>query len=230
MTEGSWLSRRSFAAWAAVSPLLALAGCQTSGGGGRSSVIAKAKPLGLLHVPDHVPGVRVDLRYRTSSNATGKPLYPPDMPCLLHRSAVDKLAKAQKILRREGYGLLILDAWRPPESHAALWNAVQDSRWVVPPWEGLSLHCYGLAVDVTLVDSEGREQRMPSAFDEFSPRARSDYQGPDPDIRRNVALLQGAMKQAGFRAIPDEWWHFDLPGPVKVYRVEAATLGLPLPQ
>ncbi len=188
--------------------MISLVGCATSGDrhfGRDADVISQAKRYQLLHVPAHLPDVSIDLRYRTADNVTGRPLYPADMPCLLHRTTIERLERAQRQLRRQGYGLKILDAWRPPESHEALWNAVQDPRWVVPPSDGLSMHCYGLAVDVTLVDAQGREQRMPSAFDEFSERAHSHYTGPDPEIRRNVTLLQEAMAAAGFRSIPDEW-------------------------
>jgi D-alanyl-D-alanine dipeptidase len=211
---------------------LVLAGCTGPGDqfGRDASVLDKARQQGLVHVPEKVKGIRIDLRYRTSGNATGRPLYPSNMPCLLHSITVERLSKAQRILEKQGYGLLILDAWRPPESHAALWKAVQDPRWVVPPSDGLSMHCYGLAVDVTLVDAAGREQRMPSGFDEFSERARRDYTGSDPEIAKNVALLHDAMRQAGFRSIPDEWWHFDIPGTVRASRVSAAGLGLRLPQ
>lgn len=225
----NWLHRLLLVAGVAA---LVLAGCATGGGdfGRDTSVIAAAKRYRLIHVPTRLPDVKIDLRYRTSENVTGRPLYPADMPCLLHETTVSKLAVAQRTLRAQGYGIKILDAWRPPESHHALWNAVRDPRWVVPPSDGLSMHCYGLAVDVTLVDADGRELRMPSAFDEFSERAKSDYQGSDPEIRRNVKLLHDAMKSAGFRAIPDEWWHFDIPGQTRVFRVYASTLGLKLPQ
>ncbi|MCB1076356.1 MAG: M15 family metallopeptidase [Verrucomicrobiae bacterium] len=208
-----------------------LSGCASGTNPGRDEdVIAKARRYGLVHVPPKIPGIRVDLRYRTSENATRRPLYPQNMPCLLHPSAVEKLSAAQRILSAQGYGLLILDAWRPPESHAALWRAVRDPRWVVPPSDGLSMHCYGLAVDVTLVNASGIPQRMPSAYDEFSDRARRDYAGPDPEIRRNVTVLQQAMIQAGFRSIPDEWWHFDVPGKTRATRVKATDLGIKLPQ
>lgn len=195
------------------------------------TVLDKAKRYNLVHVPEVAPGVRIDLRYRTSGNATGKPLYPPNMPCLLNRSAAEKLARAHRILKQDGFGILILDAWRPPESHAALWNAVQDPRWVVPPSDGLSLHCYGIAVDVTMFDLKtGRAVPMPSRFDEFSERAKSVYTGSDSEIARNISLLRNAMIKAGFRGIADEWWHYDLPGRSRVYRVSAKDLGLKLPQ
>ena len=132
----SSLSRRSLLKFGGVLAISGLTGCATDPNSDfdrDSSVIVAAKKFGLIHVPAEIPSIKIDLRYRTRHNATGKPLYPQDMPCLLHRSAVDKVAVAQRILRRKGYGLKILDAWRPPESHRALWNAVRDPRWVVPP-------------------------------------------------------------------------------------------------
>lgn len=208
----------------------ACAGTSRTDFGRDSAVIKKAESYGLVHVPAKLPSVKIDLRYRTSENATGRPMYPANMPCLLHPKTVEMLSKAQSILQRKGYSIVILDAWRPPESHQALWNAVQDPTWVVPPSDGLSMHCYGLAVDVGLEDLHGNRLKMPSRFDEFSLRAKRDYTGPDPEIRKNLAVLQDAMERAGFRSIPDEWWHFDVPGRNHARRVSAATLGIDLPQ
>ena len=207
-----------------------LASCAGVGGpAGSGNVIARARKIGLVHAPEAIPGVKIDLRYRSGGNAGGRPLYPANMPCLVNRSTAVRLAKAQKLMQSQGYGLKIWDAWRPVEAHQALWNAVKDPRYVVPPSDGLSLHCYGIAVDVTLVDSLGRELRMPSKYDEFSPAAKARYTGGDPEIRRNVEALQSAMRDAGFRSIPDEWWHFDNLNATNVRRVSAESVGLKLP-
>ena len=223
----------------ALPPLLCLAAlvfaaaCATTrpgDGGGAAAPVEKARKYGLVPVTEAAPGAKIDLRYRFGSNATGRPMYPGVMPCLANRSTAAKLARAQRTLEKEGYGLLIWDAWRPPESHLALWNAVRDARYVVPPSDGLSMHCYGIAVDVSMVDSLGRPVKMPSRFDEFSAAARSDYSGSDPEVRENLERLKRAMKGAGFRAIPNEWWHFDDLSPTGVRRVTAKDLGLRLPQ
>lgn len=184
---------------------------------------------GLADLRVVAPGIVVDLRYATTNNVAGKRLYPSGMPCLLHRSTAYKLAEAQELLRREGFGLKVWDAYRPPQAHRALWKAAPSSNYVVPPSAGLSRHCAGVAVDVTLVDSQGREMRMPTKFDSFSPEASSFYRGGDPEVRRNLERLQRAMRKAGFVTIPNEWWHFDEAGPTSLKAVPAGALGIEMP-
>ena len=64
-------------------------------------------------------------------------------------------------------------------------------------------------VDATLVDRRGSEVRMPTYFDEDLEHAQPRYQGGDPAVQRHLSILQTAMKQAGFRPLTTEWWHFD---------------------
>ena len=65
-------------------------------------VLKKALTMGLLPVQGNIPGIVVELRYATSDNVAKRPLYPPDMPCLLHPMTLARLKRAQKILRRQG--------------------------------------------------------------------------------------------------------------------------------
>lgn len=194
-----------------------------------AAILRKAKRYNLVSVEKEVPGVFVDMRYKVTS-AANRPLYTDEMPCLVHVGTAEKLDRANQMLNRDGLALVVWDAWRPPEAHIALWNAVRDPRFVVPPEKGLSWHCYGISVDVTLATLDGKQLPMPSAFDEFSPRAKSNYQGGDPEIARRVELLQTAMKAVGFRVINDEWWHFDdMAVRGLVHAPSAADLGIPMP-
>lgn len=196
----------------------------------QAAIIRKAKRYNLVSVEKEVPGARIDMKYKVTS-ASGRPLYLPDMPCLVHRLTAEKLKKANKTLNEHGYALKIWDAWRPPEAHQALWDAVKDPKYVVPPSKGLSWHCYGISVDLTLVDKNtGQEVAMPSKFDEFSHSAASDYKGGNPEIAKRVALLQKTMRDLGFRTIVSEWWHFDdMTAFGKVSHVRASDLGIKMP-
>ena len=196
----------------------------------KSPVVKKARRYNLVPVQEAAPGVFVDMRYKFTS-AAGKPLYLKDMPCLVHGNSGKKLRAAQKEVSRKGYALKIWDAWRPPEAHLALWNAVKDPKYVVPPEEGLSWHCFGISIDLTLVKSDGSPVKMPTKFDVFSKAAASTYTGNDPEIKKNLAILQTAMLNAGFRKINDEWWHFDdAASSKKVYKVNAKDLGIAMPE
>ena len=194
-----------------------------------SALLRKAKQYNLVSVEKEVPDAHIDMRYKVTS-AAGRPLYLTSMPCLIHRSTAEKLQKAIKALKPSGYTIKIWDAWRPPEAHQALWDAVQDPDFVVPPSKGLSWHCYGISVDLTLVRLDGSAVEMPSKFDEFSARAASNYVGGNPEIATRVTLLQRAMQDAGFRVIKSEWWHFDdMNARGGIRKVTAADLGIKMP-
>ncbi len=182
-----------------------------------------------VYVADTVPGVVIDLRYATRSNIASKRLYPADMPCLLHRDTAEKLLIAQRFVETQGYRLKIWDGWRPPSSHMALWYSNPDPNYVAPPETGLSFHTYGVAVDVTLTDTNGNEVPMPSTFDEFSPRAWSNYVGNNAEVRKNITLLQSAMKTAGFNKIDSEWWHYVDANASDAKPVFAREVGIDLP-
>lgn len=195
--------------------LLALAGALFVGcvavrtGSVAPDVLAQADQRGLVSVAAAAPGVIIETRYATTRNGAGKVIYPPGLPCLVQRGTARKVARAQAILRAQGYGLKVYDAWRPVEAQQALWDATRNPHYVLPPSVIISLHCSGIAVDCTLVDASGREMRLPTGFDVFSAEASSTYAGSDPEIRENLARLQAAMREAGFTTIPNEWWHFE---------------------
>ncbi len=195
----------------------------------RLEILKKATALNLAPVDTMIPGIVIELKYASLDNFTGRALYPANMPCLLHRMTLSRLKRAQKILRRQKLGLKIWDAYRPPEVHRILWKSSKDSAYVVPPEMGTSLHCYGVAVDVTLVDRQGRPLQMPTAHDEFTTAASSKYTGGNPVILRNLTILQNAMKKAGFSTINDEWWHFTNMEPAAARVISAEQLGIQLP-
>ncbi|MCF6313092.1 MAG: M15 family metallopeptidase [Verrucomicrobiales bacterium] len=195
----------------------------------RIDILNRATALNLAPVGTLIPDIVIDLKYATRDNFTSQSLYPPDMPCLLHRMTLSRLKQAQKILRKKKLRLKVWDAYRPPTVHRQLWAAAKSSTYLVPPEKGLSLHCYGVAVDVTLVDQDGQELLMPSRHDEFSSSASSTYTGPNKVILRNLKTLQKAMKKAGFSTIKDEWWHFTNMEAASAKIITAQQLGIQLP-
>lgn len=169
-----------------------------------------AQGYDLVDVRSVIPGISIDLRYGTADNVARRPLYDKRLPCLLRRETAEKLRQAQAILRGQGYGIRLWDAYRPPEVQEILFQAGASTRmFLSPETKGWSRHCGGIAVDVTLVDSQNRELRLPTGFDAGLQNAASDYQGSDAEIRRNLQILQAAMRQAGFTQVTAEWWHFD---------------------
>jgi D-alanyl-D-alanine dipeptidase len=162
----------------------------------------------MVDVAKAYPKIFIELRYATSNNVTGQPIYPKRARCYLRKSVADRLEHARLFLLDYGAGLKIWDAYRPAWAQEILWNAVQNREYVGDPARGGSFHTWGAAVDVTLTDRHGRELQMPSDFDTFTAAAKTLYTGDDPKIRNHVRLLQTAMHRAGFRMLYDEWWHF----------------------
>ncbi len=173
------------------------------------STLERARERNLVDVRTEIPGIEIDLRYGTADNVTGLPIYPAVMPCLLRSETAKKLKEAQAILRSQGYGLRIWDAYRPPEAQEALHKAGGSTGMFLSPNAGWSRHCGGIAVDLTLVDAHGQVQRMPTGFDQDFAHASRNYRGADPVVKQNLQVLQAAMKQAGFTQLESEWWHFD---------------------
>lgn len=172
---------------------------------------AAAKPRydNLVDIQSVDPTILVDLRYATADNVTGHALYPPDTPALVRPTTADRLARAQKYLRARHFGLKIWDAYRPLAAQIELWKKTHDGAFVADPLAGNgSLHTWGVAVDATLVDEQGRDVAMPTKFDEFNSSAKLRYHGGDPSVRQHLMILQRAMREGGFYGMRTEWWHF----------------------
>ena len=151
----------------------------------------------------------IDLRYASSNNVAGHPIYPPGSPAILRAGVAERLAIVQDYLRKKGYGLKIWDAYRTQAAQEKLWRLTHNRSFVADPKEGRgSMHIRGAAVDATLIDSSGADVPMPTDFDSFTPAALIEYAGRNPAVRGNLKLLQKAMAHGGFYGLRTEWWHF----------------------
>ena len=158
------------------------------------------------------PSIHTEIRYATSENFLGTPVYAAAR-ALLQRPVAEALVRAHRALRADGYGLLIFDAYRPWWVTKLFWDAVPPGKraFVANPLRG-SRHNRGCAVDLTLYAlADGRAVEMPSAYDEMTERASPRYAGGTVAQRARRDLLRRAMERQGFRVFATEWWHFDHP-------------------
>ena len=167
-----------------------------------------------------IDGINVELRYATANNFAGRDLYSPIDCAWLHRHAAEGLEKsvAWLVQQRPGLRPLVLDALRPQRVQEQLWRALQGTEllaYLANPVRG-SIHSFGMAVDITLVDREGRELDMGTPFDDLSERSHPALE--DAMLARaelnaaqvaNRQLLRDVMAHGGFKGINSEWWHFD---------------------
>lgn len=163
----------------------------------------------LVELTADAPGIMLDMRYATADNFVGEPVY-PEGRAFLQRPAAEALGRVRDALAAKGYGLLILDAYRPWHVTKLFWDRYPQHRaYLADPASG-SRHNRGCAVDLTLFDlGTGREVAMPSGFDDFTERAHPAYTGGTEAERTARDLLISAMGAEGFAVYENEWWHFD---------------------
>jgi zinc D-Ala-D-Ala dipeptidase len=165
----------------------------------------------MLNLAALMPGLKLDLRYATRNNFTGKKLYPAAPATFMRLAAAKALAQVQAHLRQQGYSLKIFDAYRPHAATRLMWELVKDERYAANPAKG-SNHNRGLAVDLTVIETAtGKELDMGTGFDNFTDTAHHSFTQLPAAVLQNRLLLKSVMEQYGFRALETEWWHYSWP-------------------
>ncbi|HTJ66962.1 MAG TPA: M15 family metallopeptidase [Actinospica sp.] len=141
----------------------------------------------------------------------------------------DRLVAADRGLARgHGVRLLIVEAYRPPGVQVSIFEGYRAellaaapglsgeeadalaSRYVAPL--AVAPHVGGAAVDLTLVDGDGRELDMgcPEAAtpEESGGACYTDAPGLSAAARGNRAMLGEALASVGMVNYPTEWWHW----------------------
>jgi zinc D-Ala-D-Ala dipeptidase len=164
----------------------------------------------LVEVTKLAPTIRLDMRYATPDNFLHRAVYSKPT-CLLHKSVASRLAQAQSRLAAQGFGLKLWDCYRPHAVQVQMWALVPDDHYVADPKKG-SRHNRGAAVDLTLVDAQGQDLEMPTAFDDFTEKAaRASKTTWTEQAQQHYDILNAAMNTEGFSPLPTEWWHYDAP-------------------
>ena len=164
----------------------------------------------LVNVTTVDPTIKTDIRYASDNNFMGMALY-DKAEAYLQRPAAKALGRVCKKLKKQGFGIIVFDAYRPWYVTKMFWDATPDHQkeFVANPRTG-SRHNRGTAVDLTLYDLKtGKEVEMTGGFDEFSNRSYPDYPGGTSRQRYYREILRKAMESEGFTVNDSEWWHFD---------------------
>jgi D-alanyl-D-alanine dipeptidase len=147
------------------------------------------------------------MKYATDDNFLKTKVYNCDQ-CLLRVEVARALAKAQQVFQSKGYRIKLYDCYRPLDIQKKMWAIMPDDRYVGNPYKNGSVHNKGAAVDLTLVDAQGNELDMGTAFDHFGREAHHAYRGLSAEVLANRKLLKQVMEEAGFLPITSEWWHY----------------------
>jgi D-alanyl-D-alanine dipeptidase len=152
--------------------------------------------------------IDVALAYATAANITGHPIY-RNARCWLRRTAAQHLRQAIALAAALDLRLRVFDALRPTEAQWVLWRADPNPEFLADPRRG-SPHSRGVAIDLTLIDRDGRELDMGTPFDAFTPDAHHASTNVSVAAQRNRLLLLGLMTAAGWDFYRNEWWHYQL--------------------
>lgn len=171
--------------------------------------------LGYINIAEQDKNIFVSLMYARDDNFMGKVLYDDLREAYLHPDAISPLLKAQQLLQQAhpDYHLMIFDAARPMYIQQQMWDVVKGTRqqnYVSNPAHGGGLHNYGLAVDVSIANAQGDTIPMGTIVDHLGREAHTDFTAISAEALQNRRLLIRVMREAGFRSLPSEWWHFNL--------------------
>lgn len=165
----------------------------------------------LVDITQVNPRIVLDIRYATSNNFLGFPVY-PKAACYLHKEVASALDQVEQELFLRQLGIKVFDGYRPLSVQQTMWDAIQDERYVSNPQKNKGRHTRGTAIDLTLIDHRGEELEMPTGFDDFTEKAHSDCLDVSDAAIYNRELLKEVMSKYGFESLPTEWWHFDFHG------------------
>lgn len=175
-------------------------------------------------------GVKIDLRYATTDNFVGRDMYAPFDCAWLHKQAAHALEQGLTALKslRPDLSFVVLDALRPQRVQVQMFNALVGTgleMYVANPARG-SIHSFGMAVDISLIDEKGEQLDMGTGFDELVDMSQPELEAQflaaghlNQTQLDNRHLLRDVMQGAGFFGINSEWWHFDC-GDRNVVRAE----------
>lgn len=149
-----------------------------------------------------------DMKYATEDNFLKAKVY-DCAECFLRLKTVNALIDANKKFLEKGYKIKIFDCYRPLDIQKKMWKIVSNPKYVADPAKG-SIHNRGGAIDITLIDSLGKELDMGTPFDFFGIEASHNYPNVSDNVKQNRILLKTIMTSSGFNSFDSEWWHYNL--------------------
>ena len=148
-----------------------------------------------------------ELKYATPDNFLKQAVYDCG-ECYLRKSTAEALVKANKAFIQLGYRIKLFDCYRPLSVQKKMWKILPGTHYVANPAKG-SKHNRGAAVDLTLVDAEGKELNMGTPFDFFGKEAHHTYTEHSKEVLENRKLLKETLNKYNFKSIYSEWWHYE---------------------
>ncbi len=178
----------------------------------------KVLPDMLVDVRRYISDVKIDMVFAKAGNVLGDALYQREV-CLLQKGTAEKLKAAQNKFAKDGYSIVIYDAYRPHSVTVAMYKKYKNTPYVASPKIG-SDHNRGAAVDISLLDKNGKPVEMPSKVHTFNSTSHRNSAKMSRKARANMNYMAKVMKSCGFKTINCEWWHFSDSDALKYLRTD----------
>lgn len=166
-----------------------------------------------VNLKDYSKDFVYDMKYATDDNFLKAKVY-DCAECFLRYKTVKALIAANHDFIKKGFKIKLYDCYRPLSIQQKMWEIVSNPKYVADPKKG-SIHNRGGAVDISLVDGNGKEVEMGTAFDFFGPEAGHNYTKFSKEVLANRKFLKKIMIQNGFNSFDSEWWHYNLKAGLK---------------
>ena len=160
-----------------------------------------------VRLKDLSPDFVYELKYATPDNFLKQAVYDCG-ECYLRKSTAEALVKANEAFKQLGYRIKLFDCYRPLSVQKKMWKILPGTHYVANPAKG-SKHNRGAAVDLTLVDAQGKELNMGTPFDFFGKEAHQTYTQHSKEVLENRKLLKETLDKYNFKSIYSEWWHYE---------------------
>ena len=152
--------------------------------------------------------VIVSMQLSTEETTIKEPFYNRNL-CMIQYDLLPKLIEAIELLAKDGYTLVIYDAYRPTSVQQRWFDVVRQHKWVADPSRGMGgVHDRGTAIDISIVDRSGKPVEMPTPMHTFTEAASRLSTTMTDTARQNMNYLKEVMVSCGFDIINSEWWHF----------------------
>lgn len=153
--------------------------------------------------------IKVSMKLSTDDTSINEPFYNSNI-CMIQYDILPKLKKAIEMFRRDGYIMVIYDAYRPTSVQQRWFDVVRVHKWVADPSIGMGgVHDRGTALDISLIDiTSGKELEMPTPMHTFTEESARTSETMTKKARENMDYMMNVMVSCGFTYINSEWWHF----------------------
>lgn len=186
-------------------------------------------PDGFVYINDIDSSIKIDLRYSTLNNFTGKIIdgYKSNN-AIISIQAAKALSQVQTDLLTRNLSLKIFDAYRPQMAVNYFINWSEDlsdtinKSFYYPKIEKSQLfplgfiaeksgHSRGSTVDLTIIDIKtNNELDMGTPYDFFGAESATNFINITDKQKSNRLLLLETMTRNGFENYSKEWWHYTL--------------------